>query len=73
MSQPPVDLQKAAKEKKVEQIKKDAYNRKIFRQYEILKKWDKGEITGMDCCDAIEMEGKIFRIEYDLINSNKKI
>jgi hypothetical protein len=71
MSQPPIDLQKAAKEKKKEQLKKEAYNRKIYKQYEILKKWDRGEITGMECCDAIELEGKVFRIESDLINSNK--
>lgn len=71
MSQPPIDLQKAAREKKKEQLKKEAYNRKIYRQYEILKKWDRGEITGMECCDAIEAEGKVFRIESDLICLNK--
>lgn len=71
MSQPPIDYQKASKEKKKEELKKNAYNRKLYNQYEFLKKWDKGEITGMECCEAIEMEGKIFRIENDLIESTK--
>ena len=74
MSQlPPFDLQKSAKEKKKEQLKKEAYNRKILNQYEFLKKWDKGEITGMEACEAIELEGKLFRIESDLIKVNKQI
>ena len=68
---PPIDFQKAAKEKKKEQLKKEAYNRKILNQYEFLKRWDKGEITGMEACEAIELEGKIFRIESDLIKANR--
>jgi hypothetical protein len=62
----PMDYKKLAKEKKKDDIKKAAYARKINNQYEFLKKWDKGEITGMECCEGIEQEGKIFRIENDL-------
>jgi hypothetical protein len=71
--QPPVDFEKTAKEKKKEQLRKSAYNRKIINQYEFLKKWDKGEITGIEACEAIELEGKIFRIESDLIRVGKQI
>lgn len=72
MSQPPVDLQKQAKEKKKEELKKNAYNRKILNQYDYLLRWDRGEITGMEACEAIELESKIFRMESDLINMNSK-
>jgi DNA-binding transcriptional regulator YiaG len=60
MEQPPkpIDFKKAAKEKKKEDIKKAAYARKLNNQYEFLKKWDRGEINGMECCEAIELEGK---------------
>lgn len=70
--QPPIDLEKTAKEKKKEQLRKAAYNRKIINQYEFLKKWDKGEITGIEACEAIELEGKIFRIESDLIKAGRQ-
>jgi hypothetical protein len=67
---PPIDLKKAAKDKKKDELKKNAYNRKITNQYEYLKKWDRGEITGMEACEAIELEGKVFRLESDLIKAN---
>jgi hypothetical protein len=70
---PPIDLEKVNKEKKKELLKKEAYNRKILNQYEFLKKWDRGEVTGMEACEAIELEGKIFRIESDLIRLNKPV
>lgn len=60
------DLKELAKKKKIEELQKAAYARKINTQYKILEKWDKGEITGIECIEAIEEEGKIFRIENDL-------
>ena len=61
------DPKKTLKQKLID----NAYTRKINRQYEFLKKWDSGEISGTECCEAIEQEGKIFRIENDLIEHNK--
>lgn len=72
MLPPPIDLKKAAKEKQKEELKKAAFARKINNQYEILKKWNSGLITGMECCEAIENEGKIFRIEDDLFIKNNR-
>lgn len=65
------DFKDPAREKKIEILKKNAYHRKINNQYEFLRKWDKGELTGAEACDAIENEGKIFRLESDLINIGK--
>lgn len=70
---PPIDFKKVAKEKKKEELKKNAYNRKLVNQYEFLKQWDRGQITGMECCEAIELEGKIFRLESDLFDQNKPL
>lgn len=65
MSKPP-DYKRLAKEKKKDEIQNAAYARKLTNQYNFLKKWDRGEITGMECCEGIEEEGKIFRFERDL-------
>jgi hypothetical protein len=62
----PPNYKEQAKERKKEEIKNAAYARKLNNQYEFLKKWDKGLITGMQCCEGIEEEGKIFRIENDM-------
>lgn len=72
MLPPTVDLKKAAREKQIEELKKAAYARKINNQYKFLKKWNSGQITGMECCEAIENEGKIFRLDNDLFISNNK-
>lgn len=69
----PIDYKKAAREKKVEELKQAAYARKITNQYDLLKKWDKGELTGVECVEAIELEGKVFRLENDLSELRKKI
>jgi hypothetical protein len=63
----PTDFKSLAKIKKIDELKKAAYARKINNQYEFLKQWDRGTITGMECCEAIELEGKIFRLENDLM------
>ena len=73
MAQPPNDIHKQAKEKIKEDLKRQAYNRKILNQYDFLKKWDRGELSGMETCEAIELEGKVFRIESDLINANRAV
>ena len=59
------------KNKTKENLQKNAYARKIGNQYQFLKKWDSGAMTGIECIEAIEMEGQIFRIDNDLINLNK--
>jgi O-phosphoseryl-tRNA(Cys) synthetase len=59
------------KVKLVQTILDNIYARKINKQYEILKAWEKGEVTGIECIQAIEDEMKILRIESDLINKGK--
>lgn len=61
------DPKQALKEKIIE----NARTRKINNQYEALKKWHTGELTGIECIAVIEDEAKIFRIENDLIEHNK--
>ena len=59
------------KVKLVQTILDNIYARKINHQYDILKAWDKGEISGLECIQAIEDEMKILRIETDLVNKGK--
>jgi len=70
MSQP-TDLKKLARQKKIEELRNLAFTRKINNQYEFLKQWDKGKITGMECIEAIVNEEKVFRIENDLSTLKK--
>ena len=64
-------------DKKKEELKKKlkdaAHTRKLNNQYDFLKKWDRGEINGVEAIEGIELESKIFRLESDLINENKPL
>lgn len=64
-------LDKKRKEELKKKLKDAAYTRKLNNQYEFLKKWDSGEINGVKAIEGIELEGKVFRIESDLINANE--
>lgn len=54
-----------------QKIKENAYARKMNKQYEFLKQWNDGKLSGIECITAIEDEGKVFRIENDLIEANR--
>lgn len=68
----PTDYKKEARDKLKDELKQAAYARKINNQYDYLKMWDKGELTGIEAIEAIENEGKVFRLEHDLFEHNKK-
>jgi hypothetical protein len=61
-----IDLKELAKKKKLEELQNAAYARKLNNQYEYLRKWDKGDITGIEAIEAIVQEEKVFRVDNDL-------
>ena len=60
------NLTELVKKKKLEELQNAAYARKLNNQYEYLRKWDKGDITGIEAIEAIVQEEKVFRVENDL-------